>query len=174
MDLIWKLNGNTLKDGTINNPLVFPVVFPATVGTSQTIAMTSSATIDGTFSTLENVKLYLQGDPDQIDTLLNVWTNYGTNSVPQRPDLNGGIEISFDNGSTFTRLGSAPDGTRIGFPDEQTTWITLPASCIVPGALAGTLGPVDIAMFSVRYIVPPLADQFQIFNVRIEVSFDVV
>jgi hypothetical protein len=174
MNLIWQQNTTILKSGAVSNPLVLPVTFPAMTGPTQKLALSTSAVADGTFASLVNLQLYLQGDPDQLNTLLNVWPNYGSGTTPQQPELNGGIEISFDGGYSFTRLGALPDGTNLGFADDPTTWITVPASCIVPGTVDGVLGPFDLAMLSIRYIVPPLADQFQIFNVRLEAAFDVV
>ena len=174
MNLIWQQNTTILKSGAVCKPLVLPVTFPATTGTTQKLVLSTSAVADGTFASLVNLKLYLQGDPDQLNTLLNVWPNYGSGTTPQQPELNGGIEISFDGGYSFQRLGALPGGENFGLADDPTTWITVPASCIVPGTTDGVLGPFDLATLSVRYIVPPLADQFQIFNVRLEAAFDVV
>lgn len=174
MNLIWTFSGNILQDAQMSSPLVFKPTFPGMLGNSQTIQLSSSARVDGSFSILKNLRIYLQGDPAQLDTLLNVWPRYGSEFTPPRSNLTGGLELSFDGGLTFQRLGANPNGQRLGFPDDASTWIPLPASCILPGTVAGVLGALDTATISIRYVIPSLAETFQVFNVRLEAVFDVV
>src|ERR1039458_6728156 len=133
MNLIWQQNTTILKSGAVCKPLVLPVTFPATTGATQKLVLSTSALADGTFASLVNLKLYLQGDRDRLNTLLNFWTTSGSAPTPPQLEFNGGIESSFDGGYSFQRLGALPGGTNFGFADDPTTWITVPASCIVPG-----------------------------------------
>lgn len=175
MNLVWRNDaGTVLKNDAMDGSLVFAATFPGVTGKAQKLLLSTPAVSDGTYASLRNVQVFLSGDAGQIDTLLNVWPNYSLRSTPNRAELNGGIEVSFDRGYSFRRLGALPDGTRSGFPDDPSTWITLPRACILPGSSDGILGPFDLATLFVRYVVPPLADQFQIFDVRLEAAFDVV
>lgn len=175
MYLIWSQNGSVLKNDTQAKSLAFPVSYPSATSDALTVTLSSSAITDNNFATLSNVRLFLQGEADQLNTLLNVWPTYGSSMTPPRPELDGGIEISFDGGQTFTRLGLDPEtGLRFGDPADASTWILLPQAAVTPGSADGVLGAIDTATITVRYRIPSLADQFQIFNVRLEAAFDVV
>ena len=80
----------------VNGGLTFPVAFPGTISRPQTVTLASAALANGTFDILQNVKFYLTGDPNDIATLQGSWPNLGFSYNPQRPQLNGGFQISFD------------------------------------------------------------------------------
>ena len=175
LNLIWQLNGNTIRDGSTDGSLIHPINFPGVTGDIQTVTLQTSAQTDQTFASLTGLQLYLQGDLDQLNTILNIWPAYGNASNPPRTDLNGGLEISFDGGATFHRFGFCPlCQARLGDPADPSTWLTIPAMAISPSDGDGVLGPFSTASMLLRYRIPPQADQFEIFNVRLEAAFDVI
>ena len=80
----------------VDGGLTFPVAFPGTISKPQTVTLASSALANGIFDILQNVKFYLTGDPNDIATVQGSWPNLGFSYNPQRPQLNGGFQISFD------------------------------------------------------------------------------
>ena len=171
VDLIWSKNGVVLAS------LPLPIGFPGVMGEAQILTLTSSALSDGSLQNLTGVKFYLAGDPDQIDVLLSVWPYFGSQpgAIPS-PGLNGGVEVSFDSGVSFQRLCRAQFGNPgLGDPADPTTWIPLPLYAVSPTAAAdGELGAFSSAQLILRYNVPALATQYQVFTVRLEAAFDVV
>lgn len=167
--LTWQQNGTVIRgfDGAqeVNGSLFMPISFPGSIGMQQAITLSTSALQDGTFDTLQGVKLYLTGDPDDVNTVQMIWP-YLNN---QRQDLNGGLEISFDNWVSVTRF----DKYNGNFADPST-WIVLPAKSIGLYGIDGTLGAFDTAHIMIRYTVPPGADQNQVMNIWLEADFDVV
>lgn len=69
------------------------------------------------------------------------------------------LDISFDNGVRWTPM--------------STDWIDLPAEAVSRVAVAGQLGPNDIASMVLRAQVPPNTQDFGIFLTQIAVDFDV-
>jgi len=171
LNLIWKFNGNTIRDGSTDGSLIHPINFPGVTGDTQEVSLQTTAQADQTFASLTGLQLYLQGDPGQLDILLNVWPAYNL----ARPDLNGGLEISFDGGASFHRFGFCPlCQERHGDPEDPSTWLTVPAVAISPSDGDGVLGAFATVRMLLRYRIPPQADQFQIFKVRLEATFDVI
>lgn len=155
-------------DGS-GNPLpaaVFPIAFPGTTTPPQLVQMRSNAANLQTYETLEGVSFFLAGDPDDLNTVQNIWPTMGNAS---QSGLNGGYEISFDSGRTFVRF-DATHGVRA----NQSTWISLPAEAIGSQGIDGVLGAFDTAHLIVRAVVPPGAIQFQSFSIQLGAGFDVV
>jgi hypothetical protein len=103
------------------------------------------------------VKFYLTGDPNDIATVQGSWPNLGFSYNPQRPQLNGGFQISFDgiDWTTFSIKNPALTGSvGAGDQNDPSTWILLPASAIGSDGQDGTLGPYDQATFYIRFVVP--------------------
>jgi len=147
----------------VDGGLTFPVAFPGTISKPQTVTLASSALANGTFDILQNVKFYLTGDPGDITTVQGSWPNLGFSYNPQRPQLNGGFQISFDgiNWTTFSIKNPALAGSvGAGDRNDPSTWILLPGSAIGSDGQDGTLGPYDQATFYIRFIVPPTAALF--------------
>lgn len=167
--LIWQYNDQVLRgqeDGSwVDGALTFPVTFPGRFSEAKKVTLRSSARDSNTLETLTNVKLFLTGDADDLQIVQSIWPAMDAD----RPELNGGLEISFDEGRTYTRFSSA-----VGLQSNSGTWITLPASAIGLNGTDGKLGPFDQAHMLLRYKIPPGADQYRVFDVRLGVSFDVV
>jgi hypothetical protein len=167
--LVWKEGTTTLKGFSstwLDNPTVFPINFPGYTTPAKTLTLASSAKDNASFETLQSVKLYLTGDPTDIQTVQIIWPTLGGTSKPQ---LNGGLEISFDFGRTYTRF----DSTH-GLESNSTTWLTLPKSAIGLSGLDGTLGPFDQAQIMTRYVIPPGATTFKVFDIRLAIDCDIV
>ncbi len=170
LNLIWTLNGNSISS------LPFPIAFPGVMGAAQELTLRTSAAEDLTYLNLTGVQFFLDGDADELNTLLYEWPYYGSQpgAIPQ-PSLNGGIEVSFDNGVTFQRFcRSRFVLPGLGDPADPTTWLTLPSAAIFPSDADGNLGAFATASMLLRYNVPAQANQYQIFDVRLEAAFDVV
>jgi hypothetical protein len=175
LSLIWKQSGNTIRDGAKDGKLIHPIAFPGRTTEAQEVVLMSSARFDQTFETLTNLRLFLQGPADQLNTLLNDWPVRGQAFTPARADLNGGLEISFNRGVTYHRFGYCPAcQKRHGDPDDPSTWLTVPSEAITPTDSDGNLGSMALARMLIRYVIPPDADKFGIFDVRIEPAFDVI
>jgi hypothetical protein len=144
----------------------FPVGFPGTTSTANLLEVASNAIAMGTFESLVGVGFFLVGDADDINTVQFVWPTLGGVSQPQ---LNGGVDISFDSGQTYTRF----DPTN-GVQANPSTWISLPAIAVGSQGAAETIGAFDIAHFIVRYVIPPGATQFGILNISLGLGFDIL
>jgi len=166
--LVWTdASGNELKGPDLPDGRVwFPVSFPNTTTPVQELYLRSNANIMGTFETLVGVKFFLTGDADDVNTIQNIWPELGGST---RPDLNGGFEISFDFGRTYTRFDSSH-----GVEGVPSTWIPLPVEAIGNQGAYETLGAFDTAHLLVRYIVPPGASQIQSFDIRLGTDFDII
>ena len=141
----------------VNGGLTFPVAFPGTISRPRTVTLASSALANGTFDILQNVKFYLTCDPGDITTVQGSWPNLGFSYNPQRPQLNGGFQISFDgiNWTTFSIRNPALAGSvGAGDRNDPSTWIILPGSAIGSDGQDGTPGPYDPATFYIRFVVP--------------------
>lgn len=144
----------------------FPIAFPATTSQPRQLQVRSNAAALQTFETLTGVKFYLTGDPTDVNTVQNIWPSLGG---VDKPELNGGIEISFDFGRTYIRL----DLTH-GLESDPSTWIDLPVEAVGTQGAAKTLGAFDTAHLIVRYIVPPGAIQFKQLDIRLALDFDII
>lgn len=144
----------------------FPVGFPGTISTAQILEVASNAIALQTYESLVGVGFFLVGDANDINTVQNIWPTLGGTTQPQ---LNGGIDISFDGGQTYTRF----DSTH-GVQGTPSTWIYLPAVSVGAQGTAETIGAFDTAHFIVRYVIPPGATQFGILNISLGLGFDIL
>lgn len=126
--------------------LVHGVLYSNQVSAPQTLILQNMAqdrrlalsAQDGTIlpraETLSNVRLYLTiGDAETKTALLEDWPGQG-----------GGVQLSFDRGSSWMTVSSAA-----GNPDDPSTWIPLPAGEI------GPFPPDNRAVIQVRLNIPP-------------------
>jgi hypothetical protein len=165
--LIWQQNDKVLRgqeNGSwADGALTFPVSFPGRYSDALLITLRSSARDSHTFETLNNVKLFLLGS--DVPVVQKQWPVLDAT----RPEMNGGFEISFDNGRNYIRFDA-----NNGLETNPATWITIPASAIGLDGADGILGPFDQAHFLVRYKVPPQVTLFKVLDIRLAASFDVV
>jgi hypothetical protein len=115
---------------------------------------------------LKSVKIFLTGDPSDINMVQNVWPTLGG---ANRPELNGGYDISFDFGRTYTRF----DSTH-GLESDSTTWIVLPSESIGLQGQDGVLTAFDTAHMLVRVVVPPGDIEYKSFDIRLAMDFDIL
>lgn len=155
--LIWTTNG-TASTGEV----YFSVAFPATTSTLVTLTVSSPASTNNTTETLENVCFYLAG-PDA--TLLQSWTAMSATQT----NLNGGVQISFDSGSTWTTFNSTN-----GLQSDNSTWIPLPGSAISAIAPDGELAPYDTGTMLLRLVIPPSFSDYRVLTFLLGVDFDIV
>lgn len=144
----------------------FPIGFPGTSSKPQQLQLRSNAAALQTFETLIGVKFFLTGDIDDLNIVQNIWPTLGGAS---RPELNGGVEISFDFGRTFTRFDAIT-----GVEGDSSTWVSLPVEAVGSAGATETLGAFDTAHLIVRYVIPPGADQYQVFDIRLALDFDII
>lgn len=158
--LNWQTGPNTLigieNDIFVENSAVHGISFPNKNTDPLPISLSSNARQLQTFDTLTNVKLYLVGDPDQINTLQVIW-----------PSLGGGLQISFDGGRTYNTF-----STTYGYQTNSSTWILLPAESIGLNGIDGILGAFDSANFLLKYSIPEQATQYQIYNISLTADWD--
>jgi hypothetical protein len=155
------------KDGQ----LTFPVAYPGRYSDTKIITLRSSARDQGTLDVLKTVKLYLVGDATDLYQVMEVWPFLSDT----KPELNGGFEISFDEGRSYTRLQYVSGGSsNAGYKGDASTWITLPAEAIGLNGIAGELGPFDRAKLYVRFKIPPQATNYKLLNVQLAADFDVI
>jgi hypothetical protein len=170
--LTWSQDGVMVQgyqDGEwVNSGLVFPVGFPGTQSVTSTITLASSAAAEGTLETFQNVRLYLAGDPDDIAMIQETWPTYGNAYNPARPELNGGLQISFD-GVTYTTFSET-----VGNQADPSTWILLPSIAMGQGTTDGVLAPYDVAQFYIQFLIPSLADVFQTYNIQLAADVDII
>jgi hypothetical protein len=144
----------------------FPIGFPGTNSPPLQLQVGTNTTSLSTFNTLIDVAFYLTGDITDIDTIQNEWPTLGGST---RPELSGGLDISFDFGSTYIRF----DSTH-GVESDPTTWITLPAEAVGIQGADGILGAFDLAHLLVRVVVPPNVTEFKKFDIRLALGFDII
>jgi hypothetical protein len=118
--LVWQQNDAIVRDSTINGSVAFPVGFPGTTSKPLRLAVRSSALDAGTFESLKNVKIYLTGT--DVELVQNTWPTLGGLS---RPEISGGLEISFDGGRTYQRF-----SLTVGLESDPGTWLSLPKEAI--------------------------------------------
>lgn len=152
-----------------NNPIaqgIVPISFPATSTPALQLQVATNAAALGTFEKLTNVSFFITGTASDVNTVQNIWTTLGGTTNSQ---VNGGLDISFDFGQTFTRF----DATH-GVEAKPATWIPLPVEAVGAQGAAGTIGAFDIAHFIVRYVIPPGAIQFGKLDIRLSLGFDII
>ena len=159
----WQ-SGSQIVKGPLDleGVMSFEVTTPGTLTEPITLVFYTDGDIP--VSNLINIKLYLNGDPTSLDILTNQWPYIQLD----RPDLNGGLEISTDQGRTFTRFNQT-----YGYLSNPTTWITLPATATAYSTEDGVLSSIDTGTIQLRLVIPPGATQFMKFNFNIEVDCDV-
>ena len=170
--LIWQENGVTLtgeNTAWLNNNLTFDINYPGKVTEGHVITVMSSAQVNKTYNNLVNVKVYLSGDPLSVKIIQELWPTLGNGYNPQRTNLNGGLEISFDGGRNYTRF-----DVNNGYALQPSTWLVLPGVSMGTGGQDGVLGAFNIATFILRFTIPPGAVEFQKLNVSIALDFDVI
>jgi hypothetical protein len=191
--LMWYQSGVLIHGGSIAGPLVFPVMFPGKTSPVQQVTLSSSAQTGGTFDVLSGVKFYLTGDPYDLNTVQGStpppqippptggwpigWPNLGNVFTPQRPEMNGGFEISFDGTSwiTFSAVqSSVPGSVGVGDQNDPSTWVILPATAIGLNGTEGILGPYDTATLYLRYVIPNSVTDYQVFDISLVADVDVV
>ena len=144
----------------------FPIGFPGTTSTPLQIQVKSNAAALQTYEILQNVKFFLTGDSNDVNTVQNIWPGLGG---PSRPDLNGGYEISFDFGRTYVRFDST-----VGVEANASKLLPLPVEAVGAQGLDETLGPFDVAHLILRVVVPPGATQYKALDVRLGMDFDII
>ncbi len=144
----------------------FPIGFPATTSQPQQLQVRSNAAALSTFETLTGVTFFLTGDPIDVDTVQNIWPTLGGLT---KPELNGGLDISFDFGRTYIRF----DSTH-GVEGIPNTWIPMPIEAVGSQGAAETLGAFDTAHLIVRYVIPPGAIQYKQLDIRLALDFDII
>ena len=155
--VLWTINGSP---ATVDQYL--SVSFPQSTSGPITLVVTSPAAAAGTMETLNNVKFFLDG-PDA--NLLQSWTTISTTQTI----LNGGVDISFDTGITWTTFNSSS-----GLKSNNSTWILLPGSAISPTALDGQLSPYDSGTMLIRVRIPSSFSDYRVLSFLIGTDFDVV
>lgn len=134
------------------------VLHPGQTSTVKQIWLQSTCGIRQSLEIFRNVKLYLQPPADSKTLLLSTW-----------PALNGGVDISFDRGVTWTTFSETA-----GNPDDATTWLPLPAGAIGLSAQAGTLTPNDTAVLYLRVRMPQQANSDLVrYRFSLAVDFEV-
>jgi len=168
--LIWNKNIELLRgmegEDWVDGQLTFPISFPGTTLDGQQLTLRTSAAASSTFETLTNVGFYLTGEDAPI--VQGAWPYLGENYSPKRPDLNGGFEISFDDGHSWTRFTN-----NAGLKTDRDSWIPLAQEAVGSAGIAGRLGPYDVANLVVRYVIPPSITLSKVLDVQLTVGFEI-
>lgn len=161
--LIWKESGTLVRDNSTLGTSRFGISFPGTSSKAKMVTLCSSSIPIGEFRTLKNVKLYIDG----IDakTIQTIWPIFGGS---KRPDLSGGLDISFDGGNTYTRFSSS-----VGLKSDPSTWLDIPAQAMGMQGVDGQIGPFDTATIYLKLVIPPSINT-QVYQVNLEVDFDII
>jgi hypothetical protein len=133
----------------LDNALSFGVVVPGQTIGPLTVDLQSSTFLQGTMYVLSGIQFYLDGDAATVALLNTTW-----------PAMNGGIELSFDDGQTWIRF--TQPGQRIPLP---------PTSVLDQ---LGQLQPAETAQFLLRLVVPAAANPNGLNQLRLGVEFDVL
>jgi hypothetical protein len=169
--LIWQRDDLLLRGRTnqtwVDGQATFPISFPGRKTEALPLTLRSSARDSHTFETLKSVQFYLTGT--DVPIVQEEWPTLGDAFTPVRPELSGGFEVSFDRGRSWTRFSST-----VGHASDPATWVSLPALAVGLNGVTGQLGPFDQAHLLVRYVIPPQAADFKIFDIQLAVDFDIV
>jgi hypothetical protein len=154
--------GLTVLIGLVNNVFqqdeaVAGISFPGYTTIPIQVTMASSGRSLRTFDTLINTKLYLTGNPAEIEIVQVIW-----------PTMGGGLYISYDNGKTYT-----PFTTTYGYQPNPATWPLVPAGSIGLNGEDGVLSFLQSANFVLKFIIPVKATQYQIYDIALTADFDV-
>ena len=165
----WIQNGNVVVGKTgltwIKEDLVYPINYPGGITPPQSVSLQSSSLANNQNYVLQNIYLYLTGE--DANTVQTVWPYLGNTSIPVRPELSGGFEISFD-GISWTRFNSS-----IGVQNNRETWLLLSSESTGNG-VDGQLGPLDVANIMLRYVIPPGITLYKVLDVSLGINFEVV
>jgi len=163
--------GDFTQSTWLQQPLIEGVLFPAQYSEVFTIvlrnpatdyrlaAQLSGASVSGNVQTYANIRLYLTGD--SAAEVQTVW-----------PALDGGYEISFNQGLTWIRF-----DTTHGLESDPSTWIPLPGCAVADGAPDGQLGPfppLNQATLQVRVKVPFNVSQFGLYKLSLGIDLDIL
>ena len=81
------------------------------------MTLQSSAQVNGTFDILSQMRFYLTGASSDLSIVQATWPTLGSQYTPPRPEMNGGLEICFDQ-STWIRFVTTGNGvTGVGDQD---------------------------------------------------------
>ena len=163
INLLWSQNNELISgydyidQDWVYKQINYGVLYPGSVTPGQQIILKSSAANE-LGQTLQNVHLYLDGSPDELEEIQFNW-----------PLKGGGLQVSFDGGVTYNTFSSI-----YGNKADSTTWPILPAEAIGVDATDGVLRSIDSASLLFRYVVPANCQLFEVFTLSIEVSCDVL
>lgn len=154
--------GLTVLIGLVNGVFqqteaVAGISFPGYTTIPIQVTMASSGRSLRTFDTLINTKLYLTGNPAEIETVQVTW-----------PSMGGGLYISYNGGKTYT-----PFTTTYGYQSDPSTWPLIPAEAIGLNGADGVLSFLQSANFVMKFIIPVKATQYQIYDIALTCDFDV-
>jgi hypothetical protein len=175
--LIWKVN-NVQYTGEVAlgsdaelqvQDYYFPISFPGQILGPITVTLQSCSSYYGIPDNLTNVRFFLDGDPNTLSVIRDLWPALGNSYAPARPDVAGGMDISLDQGQTWTRI-----TTTVGNKDIPSTWIPMPATAVGYGATAGQIGPFDTATILCRLVIPTNAQESQLFDINLAIDPDIV
>lgn len=155
------IQGEVTPEGLISFPVITPGVATAPLSLLFYLDPESTTPVN----TLENIKIYLGGDVASVNIIQNIWPALGGSA---REDLNGGLEISFDQGNSYTRFNST-----VGLASNPASWIILPAGATSFSEIDGVMSNSDAAGILIHLIVPPGATQYQKLSFQIQVDCDV-
>lgn len=148
----------------VSNRLYLPVTTPAS--SPKPVNLSFYVQSDpGQTDNLANVRFYLDGDPGTLEAVQTTWPAISTTQTA----LNGGLDISFDGGRTYTRF-----STTYGYKQDPATWPLLPASATSFSSQDGVLDAFDAANLTLRLVVPPSATEFGTLDLSLGTLFDVV
>jgi hypothetical protein len=168
--LIWQQNGQLLRgyqNGEwVEGQLTFPIAFPGVTTDPQIITLQTSAAANQTYETLVDVGFYLVGS--DVAMVQGQWPYLGDTYTPPQAQLNGGFEISFDGGNTWTLFTNTA-----GVANQPSTWIPLVATAIGSNGVNGQLGAFDVATLNVRYVIPPQVNLTKVLDVQLAAGFDI-
>ena len=141
----------------VDRQFALGLAFTDAPGNAVTVQFRSSASFLQSPETLINVRLYLTGqNSDTVSLLATQWPPAA------------GLDISFDNGMSWTRFSS-----NAGNANDPATWIPMPGVAVSSVALAGRIGPNDVASAMLRLTVDPSATEFGVYLFQIGIDFDV-
>ena len=165
----WSQSGNIItgKSGSnwITGNIIYPINYPGGVTEPQSVSLQSSSLLNNQNYILKNIYLYLTGEDANI--VQTIWPTLGSTSIPVRPELSGGFEISFD-GVNWIRFNSS-----VGLESNRSTWLILSSESTGNG-VDGQLGPLDVANIMLRYVIPPGISLYKVLDINLGIIFEVV
>jgi hypothetical protein len=151
---IWR------RDGALASNYRFPISFSGEITDAVSFTLSTSAQSLQTYETVQNVKFYLTGDPNDVNLVQELWPNLNPS---------GGLDVSFDGGNSWTRFSQS-----VGLASDPVSWLLLPQAAVGIGGLAGRLSPTETASLQVRLTIPAGNPTTKILNLELAVDCDVV